>query len=443
VASPLGARFLLLLAPLSAVLVVALAVISGGERPVRSARVYGGPTQGQTELSLRIELGERDRVAEAPLPRTGLRVVALQGGQRVASAQAQSDELGITEVVLRLPRATDSALELWVEPTSSVDAPAFAKGLVLGSLSAFRGASRRRGGFESGRSAGELELAVAPARGVLVTAQGALDDELVIRAQRAGAAVAEARLEVELEGAEPTRAQLQTDSQGLARLRLRPRDATVRVAVTAFAVGVGAGTLAVQLGVVQGAIRATRDGELLRLESSGAATLAYAAFFEENRRLTGLRVPLAPAPDGRLVGEAPWPAGLPEAPLWVVTSSQPDLASPAAVGWAMGSALPAYTLDVREQLLLDGAPLARAREARRASRIRLVTAGYAALALGLTLWLFVKRVREAEQRIERHLARSGLDGVGVAPAGKARTLLAVACIGLGFLVIALLALLKD
>ncbi len=316
---------------------------------------------------------------------------------------------------------------------------------MLGSLSTFRAGATRRGGYQSGRSSGDIELAIAPARGVLVIAQGALDDELLLRAQRAGAAVESARLEVKLEGAEPPEAQLTTDREGLARLRLRPRDAKVRVAVKAFAAGIGDGSLAAQLGVVQGAMRASRDGRLLRLESSGAATLAFATFFDEKRRYQGLHVELSPAPDGRLVGEAPWPAQLPDGPLWVVTSSQPDLASPAAVGWSMAPDVPATTLDARELLLLDGAPSARAREERRARRIRWATAGYATLALGLTLWLFVRRVREAEQRIERHLARSGLDeaALGVAPAGKARTLLAVACIGLGFLVLALLALLKD
>lgn len=440
------ARFLLFAAPLSAVLVVVLGVVSGGERPTRSARVYGGPTQGQTELALRVELGERDRVAEVPLTDTPLRVVAIQGGQQVASSTARSDELGMAEIVMQLPRASDAAFELWVEPSASVGEPAFfAKGLVLGSLSAFRASAGRRGGFESGRHAGDIELAVAPARGVLVTAQASLDDELLIRAQRAGAAVDGARLEVELEGAEPSRAELKTDGQGLARLRLRPRDAKVRVAVKAFAAGVGDGTLAVQLGVVQGAIRASRIGQQLRLESSGAASLAFVSFFDENRRYTGVQVPLAPAPDGRLVGEVAWPAQLPAWPLWVVTSSEPDLASPAAVGWSMAPEVPARTFDARELLLLDGASSARIREERRARRVRWVTAGYAALALGLTLWLFVRRVREAEQRIERHLAHSGLDDarLGVAPAGKARTVLAAACIGLGFLVLALLALLKD
>lgn len=445
VPSALWAKFLLFAAPLSAVFIVVLGVIAGGERPVRSARVYGGPTQGQVELNLRVELTERDRVAEAALANTGFRVLAIRGGQRVASAEARSDALGMAEIALRLPRATDSALELWVEPAATVDAPAFARGLVLGSLGSFRAGTGHRGGYQSGRSSGEIELSVAPARGVLVIAQGALDDELVIRAQRAGVAVESARLEIKLEGAEPPEAQLTADREGLSRLRLRPRDAKVRVAVKAFAPGIGDGTLAAQLGVVQGAMRASRDGGVLRIESSGAATHAFAAFFDENRRYRGLHVELSQAPDGRLVGEAPWPAQLPAGPLWVVTSSQADLASPAAVGWAMAPDVPALTLDARELLLLDGAPSARAREVRRATRIRWATAGYATLALGLTLWLFIKRVREAEQRIERHLARSGLDdaALGVAPAGKARTLLAVACIGLGFLVLALLALLKD
>ena len=75
----------------------------------------------------------------------------------------------------------------------------------------------------------------------------------------------------------------------------------------------------------------------------------------------------------------------------------------------------------------------------------MVTVGYATLALALTLWLFLRSVRAADMKIEQHLARSGVDdaALGIAPARRGRTLLAVACIGLGFLVLALLALFKD
>ena len=174
---------------------------------------------------------------------------------------------------------------------------------------------------------------------------------------------------------------------------------------------------------------------------------AHLGFFDEKRRYGGLTVPLGRAPDGHLVGEVPWPSGLTASPLWVVTSSQPDLASPSAVGWpVVGGAEPdPRTFDARELLLLDGAAPAKLREERRARRIRVVTAGYATLALIITLLLFVRRVRDADRAIERHLTGAGLDdaALSIAPAGKGRALLAAACIGLGFIVLALFALLKD
>jgi predicted lysophospholipase L1 biosynthesis ABC-type transport system permease subunit len=84
------------------------------------------------------------------------------------------------------------------------------------------------------------------------------------------------------------------------------------------------------------------------------------------------------------------------------------------------------------------------REDKRARRIRWVTAAYAALALGLTLYVFVRRVRDADAAIERHLQRAGAEeALSIAPRRGARTLLAAACIGLGFLVLALLALFKE
>ena len=439
-------RFLLFVPPLSAVAVVLFGVVSGGVRPFRSARVYSGPTQGLTELSLRVELGERDRVAEVPVPNEPFSVTAVEGGQRVATARGRTDAQGGAEVLLHLPRPRDSALELWVEPASHV-APPLGRGLVLGRADAFRAAALRRGGFQSGRHTGDIELAVAPAHGVLVTAQGALDDELVIFARRAGSPVANARIGVKLEGAEPAESQVKTDAKGFGRLHLRPSDASVRVALDAVADGVGQGTLAARLEVVQGAIRATRRDDRLVLDGSGAATLAYLGFFDENRRYLGLSAPLAPAPDGHLVGELPWPSGLTASPLWVVASSQADLASPSAVGWpVVGSDEPdPRTFDARELLLLDGAASAKLREERRARRIRLVTAGYATLALIVTLLLFVRRVRDADRAIEQHLTGAGLEdaALSIAPAGKGRAVLAAACIGLGFVVLALFALLKD
>jgi hypothetical protein len=318
---------------------------------------------------------------------------------------------------------------------------------VLGTKQALSRLATRRGGFQSGRHSGDIELAIAPARGALMSAQGALHDELVISARRAGSPVADAKLTIKLEGAEPAESKLVTDASGLARLELRPSEASLRVAIDAAANPIGTGTLAARIDVVQGAIRVTLRGDTLTVESSGAAPLAYLGFFDEGRRYTGRRVELHSAPDGHLVGELPWPAGLTASPLWVVASSQPDLASPAAVGWPIvGSTGPdPQTFDARELLLLDGAPLAAAREERRARRVRFVTAGYAMVALLLTLWLFVQRVREAKTDIEQHLAREGVDDVEqvVAPVKKGRGVLAAACIGLGFLVLALFALLKD
>jgi hypothetical protein len=439
-------RFLLFLMPLSAVAVVLVGVVSGGVRPFRSARVYSGPTQGITDLSLRVELGERDKVVEVPVPDTSFGVVLVEGGQRVATATARTDVLGSAEVHVVLPRARDSALELWVESRGQMATP-LARGLVLGKADAFRRAATRRGGFQNGRHAGDIELAVAPAHGVLVTAQGALEDELVLRAMRAGGAVTNARISVKLEGAEPAEAQVSTDAQGLARLKLRPSEPNVRVALEASAEGIGEGTLAARFEVVQGAIRVTRREDRLLLESSGAASRAYLGFFDENQRYTGASAALTPAPDGRLVGELPWPSGLTAAPLWVVASSQADLASPSAVGWpivGVGEPDP-RTFDVREQLLLDGSPAARRHEERRARRIRLLSAGYAAFALLVTLLAFVRGVREADRAIERHLSRAGIEDavLSIAPPRKGRALLAAACIGLGFLVLAVFALLKD
>lgn len=436
-------RWLLLTTPISAVAVVLLGVVSGGVRPFRSARVYSGPTEGITDLRLRVELGDRSRLVEVPAAGAPFIVLAVEGGQRVAQAEGRTDASGSGEVSLRLPRALASAFELRVEQ-STPDLPPLARGLVLAKGEGFRLRAGRRGGFQRGRHTGELELAVAPAHGVLVTAQGALDDELVLRARRAGAAVIGLPIDVELEGAEPHVARVTTGEEGLARLRVRPADAHVGVALGAAVRGADRSTAMVRLTVVQGAIRATkREGQLL-LESSGAATEAFLGFFDERQRFGGARAVLHAAPDGHLVGELPWPSALTASPLWVVASSQPDLASPSAVGWpVVGVDEPdPKTFDARELLLLDGAPAAQSREERRAKRIRWVTAGYAAAALVVTLLLFARRVRDADAAIEAHLGREGAEGA-ITPARRGRAALAASCIALGFIVLCVFALLKD
>jgi hypothetical protein len=437
-------RWLLLSTPISAVVVVLLGVVSGGVRPFRSARVYSGPTEGITDLRLRVELGDRNRVVEVPASGASFTVVAVEGGQRVARAEGRTDASGSGEVSLRLPRALASAFELWVEPATP-GLPPLARGLVLAKGDGFRLHAARRGGFQRGRGTGELELAVAPAHGVLVTAQGALDDELVLRARRAGAAVNGVFIDVELEGAEPRAARVTTGEQGLARLRVRPTEAQVRVTLGGAVEGAPRSTATVRLDVVQGAIRATKRGGLLLLESSGAATEAFLGFFDERQRFGGARAELRPAADGHLVGELPWPVTLTASPLWVVASSQADLASPSAVGWpVVGFDEPdPKTFDARELLLLDGAPAAQAREERRAKRIRWVTAAYAAAALFVTLLLFVRRVRDADADIEAHLAREGVDESALTPARRGRAVLAASCIALGFVVLCVFALLKD
>src|SRR5262249_29777494 len=145
----------------------------------------------------------------------------------------------------------------------------------------------------------------------------------------------------------------------------------VQVTITASAEGHGEGTLSTRLDVMQGAIRATRRDDRLLLESTGAASAAFLGFFDQRQRYTGLDAALAPAPDGRMLAELPWPSSLPPSPLWVIASSQPDLNSPSAVGWPIDAQVPdPQTFDARELLLLDGAPRARLREERRARRIR-------------------------------------------------------------------------
>jgi hypothetical protein len=444
-----AARVLLFGIPLSAVLVVVLGLISGGDRPFKSARIYGGPTETTPALAWRVELSERLDVTELPLSGRDFALRVIEGERVLAQARAKTDALGMAEVLLELPELRDGALEVIVEPRPALTPP-FARGLVLGSLERFQQRTRQRGGLRHGKRSGDIELAVAPARGVLITAQGALDDELVLKAEQGGQALAGVRITAEHEGTERdsnAAPALVTDSLGVARLRIRPREPRVTLRASATAADGRQGEMTAVLDVVQGAIRARRSGQRLLLESTGAAEIAFVGFFDERQRYGGLHAKLAPASDGRLVADVPWPAQITAERLWIVTSSQADLSSPAAVGWpaAPSGVLAPQTLDARELLLLDSAPQAAQREQRRSRRIRIVSAAYAVTALLLTLWLFVQSVRGADARIERHLAERGLgqELASIAPQRSGRTIIAIACISLGFLVLALWALLNK
>jgi hypothetical protein len=129
----------------------------------------------------------------------------------------------------------------------------------------------------------------------------------------------------------------------------------------------------------------------------------------------------------------------PEPDRWLVLSGDPDGRSPSTVGWPWGNQ--ATTFDAIDAMLLDGSRFGAEREEARKSRVRWVVGGYCAVAALLTSVLFVRRVRSSDRELALRLAGAG--AAQSVPSKRSLTwglVVAVLCVLLGFLVVALVSL---
>jgi hypothetical protein len=201
------------------------------------------------------------------------------------------------------------------------------------------------------------------------------------------------------------------------------------------------------LAVVPGAMSARRDGQDLLIASAVPRTVAYFALVTESERLLGGRVTLAPGAADQSVARVRLPV-LPSGPVYAVVSSERDLRSPAAVGWPLdvSAALePSQTFDAVDALLLDGRPRAAEHEARRRARVRFVVGAFSGLALALELALLWSFTRKSDRALDAHLSGAGLDAETqgrLAPKRSPALVLAFCAIALGFVVIAVLGMLR-
>ena len=176
-------------------------------------------------------------------------------------------------------------------------------------------------------------------------------------------------------------------------------------------------------------------------------TVPPSAVVTLSERLFGGRVTLAPDASGRSVARVPLPALAPGQHYGVV-SSEPDLRSSAAVGWPLEPAAgdePEQTFDAVEALLLDGRPRALARDARRRARVRWVIGAFSATALAIELLLLVAFTRKSDRELDAHLAEAGVDARDasrLAPKRSPAVVVALLAIALGFLVVALVGVLR-
>jgi len=432
--------------PVLTVLVVGYAwFVAGAPRTLHGARVYGGPSEGLSTLSLRVESLERAGEREAPFwngPLTA-RARASSGPEAVVSVHEAKH--GVADFELPFGSAVHGPIEFELRDAAST---VLASGRFELDVTRWAARARRRGGWIRGRTDRALVLAVAPERGAFVVGTPA---PLSIRVERAGLPVAGATLTVSAEGARVSGAErLRSDERGRARVSFEAIDLNPSVHIDARAEDGQSGLIETPVFVVAGGIHAfaaertpagvTKRVELC-VESAVPRSEAFFSVVSDRQRLAGGVIALQPNGRGGSVGSTPFTVV--QSPSWVVVSSEVDQNSAAAIGWPLSSGPePAQTFDVPDVLLLDGLPAAFAREQARRSRVRWLTAAFIGLAFALSVALLVLRVRAADREISRHL-REDLDpdlATRIAPRRLLPLLVAVLAILLGFAAIGLIVL---
>ena len=388
--------------------IVAWAVLGSSPERIEIVRVLGGPTRAGASASVLVSawaLGDGRRV---PIPGLGVRLIA--GAAPDARASGVTDASGHLEAQLLLPPSPRPA-RLRVERAD--DGALLAEGEIGLDSERWRVGARSEGGWLPGHASGELRLELALAEGALAVP---FEGHLLARLREAaepGVAIAGARLEIELQGAELLAAPSPTDASGRVELALRPLEHGVRARVIARS-GTRSAEWSGVLPVIPGALSARLDGDTLRVVSPIERPRAFVSLISQHERLGGAVVELSPEPDGTASGSvepgAALLARLRAEPTWAVVSSEDDKRSPAVVGWPLGAARgsePASTFAVADLPLLDGEPGALYDLARRQrGRRRAASALLAALAL-LAAALFWAEVREHGRRPAWGAARHG------------------------------------
>jgi hypothetical protein len=432
--------------PAMAVVVVAYGLVVGGRsRPVVGARVRGGPTEGASAVSFRVEVVERDGEDEHALGGRDatIEVRPAQAGGKVFSRFLDSD--GSATVALGSPRPLSGPVHLTVclNGTDGRSEPVLDE-VVSATAEAWARAARRRGEWVDGRTEKGLVVRASAERGVFAVP---FQDALRVEVRRHGVPTGGIVVTAASETSDVEPASTVTDPSGRARLLVRPREHAASVTLRASAPdGVGV-SLDMALAVVPGALHASLGDEGIVVQSPIARTRAYVAVVGEHERFTGGPVTLASDGHGNVRGVLPI-AGLPaDGPLWAVVSSEPDLHSAALVGWPIRprqvpgalsaqSEEPARTFDVPDLLLADGVAKAMARERVRVRSARLSAAAFASGALALTVLLVTRRARRAASNLAEHLASAGADALstrqmaGSGGDGPWFVLVAALCLGL-------------
>jgi hypothetical protein len=449
-------RWALVIIPFATCALVAIAVfVVGAPGEPTAALLYGGATEGLSIQAWSLEV-TRAGVSDRPVSGAVVAVEVTQsGGERSQWRGATRD--GRAELNIQLPRPARGPLKLVIrDPTGQT----LARGRVFLARREWLARARRSGGWLDGVHAGALQVDVAPGRGAFVVD---FAEPLWVRVRREGASAAGARVEIAAEGADVSfgkpsglgqavdSLEAVADPDGRARVYLRPRGFDVALTVTAHRGQDATGKWSGALPVIAGALDAERRGRVLSVRSSIPREMAFFSIVSDRGRWGGGELRLQPTPEGA-TRSVPLPTiALGASELWAVVAADPHLSSSGAVGWPIGSEpspltdVPPLAMTVADQLLLDGRPLARAREEARQHKARVLAGLFAVVAVTLMAVLTLTQTTGARRRLEQHLASAGQSEEEVRRVTGTRrwiwvSVVAVFLIALGYAIVVLVAM---
>ncbi len=396
---PRRGRALLVLPSLGLLGVIAALLFGLSARPVRSAEVYGGPTEGELDYSLRIHVQEEQNGVVRDVGGARL-TVTWKGPGSESEVAAVSGEDGWVEVRLARPEGARS-VDVFISDRDS--GQVLAEGQPSLPRSRWQAASTRRGGRIVGYSEGPIFVEAHLAEAVLAYP---FLGHLSVALWSALGPARDVDVDVEIEGAALVSAShLRWGAADWGPIVVRPEShaAALRLALRA-----GDGTKSTFYGnipLVPGASSFERTPQGLIVRAPLPRKYAWYAFVTEESRLSGGRLPLVETKSGvseGLLENSRIPEGRGR---YLVVASSADGRSPSTVGYPLDGQ--PTTFDALDGRLLDGSVPAAKKEARRVARLRGLVFVHVTVVSLLTLGLFVWSVRQADRRLKEQMTRAG------------------------------------
>lgn len=426
-----GRRFFLLIPLLTTAAVAGLVLTVGAPRPIESARLFGGPSDSRARFTGWLETWT-EGVPRAP---GKAKISGFTANGTRSETLVSLDQDGQGEFSLDFGDAPPGPFRIRVERGGR----SIVEGEVDLPVRVWRSRGSQRGGFYRVASrGGGAVVRIAPARGAFAVP---FAGPLWIRVEEPGAkGIPNARVELSVDGAAIDQRSVLTDLDGFARVSLTPSEHVVSLQARVLLEGGEVTELSTRVPIVPGAFNLTRRGDRLHVSSPVERSEAFVTLVTEEARLFGARVPLKVEPRGTASGELALPPGLPER-VWAVAESTRGGTTRERLGWPLFEPVgePALTLDVGDQLLLDGFPRAAQRERLRQKKVGRVAVALGALgAVSSALGVLVQarqRRRGFAEKLERELAP--LERAGLLSRGLSPDALAMSAILLGFMITAL------